>query len=220
MKSIIIILILTSLVYSQSTVYEIPFSSKGNEIELSVKNESGIKAEKVKVEVIEQPEWIKFEEESAEIKELQGGLEKAVIFKFSVEKEAPVKKETKIKFLITDKRGESWEKEITVEVSPPKEFKLYQNYPNPFNPSTKISYTIPALNNQSSAIVQLKIYDILGREVTTLVNGKQKSGYYEVNWNSNTYNGGLASGMYIYRLVSKYANGEVKTDIKKMLLMK
>jgi hypothetical protein len=85
-------------------------------------------------------------------------------------------------------------------------FNLAQNYPNPFNPTTKISYTIPSRNN-----VSLKIYDMLGREVATLVNTTKDAGNYEVNFNASN----LASGLYIYKL---QAGNFVQS--KKMLLLK
>ena len=95
--------------------------------------------------------------------------------------------------------------EIEVEIIP-VEFALYQNYPNPFNPSTKIRYQLP----QESKVI-IKIYDILGSEVITLLNEKKEAGVYEVDFNASQ----LSSGTYIYRLV---ADGFVET--KKMVLMK
>ncbi|MBZ0179606.1 MAG: T9SS type A sorting domain-containing protein [Melioribacteraceae bacterium] len=71
------------------------------------------------------------------------------------------------------------------------EFKLSQNYPNPFNPSTIISYQIPA-----NCYVNLKVFDLLGREIVTLVKGYQRSGSYEIVFNASL----LSSGVYIYRL--------------------
>jgi len=81
-----------------------------------------------------------------------------------------------------------------------------QNYPNPFNPSTTINYQLP-----KDGFVTLIIYDILGREVKTLVNEYKAQGRYEVNFNA----GNLASGVYIYRIkVNDFSSA------KKLLLMK
>ncbi len=88
----------------------------------------------------------------------------------------------------------------------PTQFLLYQNYPNPFNPTTKIQYDIP-----TDTKVQLKVYDILGREVKTLVNEYQTAGKYNVEFNARN----LASGVYIYQLSSR---GFVKS--RKMLVIK
>jgi hypothetical protein len=80
----------------------------------------------------------------------------------------------------------------------PEEFTLEQNYPNPFNPSTNIRFTIPASSagRQGSRVVSLKVFDILAREVATLVNETLKPGSYTVEWNAS----GVPSGVYFYRM--------------------
>jgi hypothetical protein len=95
----------------------------------------------------------------------------------------------------------------------PNEFYLSQNFPNPFNPTTKIRYTIPnvTLSGVEGSRVQLKIYDVLGNEVSTLVNEYKSAGSYEVEFNANN----LSSGVYFYRLqVGTYVQS------KKMILTK
>lgn len=76
------------------------------------------------------------------------------------------------------------------------EYSLEQNYPNPFNPSTSIEYIIPSNVKGEMSIVVLKIYDLLGCEVATLVNQQQKPGRYKVEFDASH----LASGIYIYKL--------------------
>jgi probable HAF family extracellular repeat protein len=95
----------------------------------------------------------------------------------------------------------------------PKEFFLQQNYPNPFNPSTTIKYNIPNVNlsGVEGTRVQLKVYDVLGNEIATLVNEEKPAGSYEVNF--NTIN--LSSGMYLYKL-----QAGTLVETKKMLLLK
>ena len=92
----------------------------------------------------------------------------------------------------------------------PAEFHLFQNYPNPFNPNTKIMWQSPVGSKQT-----LKIYDVLGNEVASLVDEYKPAGYYEVEFQSNFGNRQLASGVYFYRLIS----GEF-VQTKKMLLTK
>jgi Secretion system C-terminal sorting domain len=95
---------------------------------------------------------------------------------------------------------------VNDEVIVPEGHTLKQNYPNPFNPTTKISFSIP-----SSGFASLKVYDILGNEVATLVNEEKPAGTYEANFNASS----LSSGTYFYRLVS----GSF-TEVKKMILLK
>lgn len=95
----------------------------------------------------------------------------------------------------------------SVEEEIPVEYSLSQNYPNPFNPSTNIKFGIP-----NPGEVNLTIYNILGEEVTTLVNENMQAGYHEVSFNASS----LPSGMYIYRLNA----GDEFTSTKKLLLIK
>jgi photosystem II stability/assembly factor-like uncharacterized protein len=88
----------------------------------------------------------------------------------------------------------------------PANFSLSQNYPNPFNPSTKINFNLPKSGN-----VTLKVYDILGSEVATLVDESLNAGTYNIDWNASS----LSSGVYFYRLQT----GDF-TDTKKMMLVK
>jgi hypothetical protein len=86
------------------------------------------------------------------------------------------------------------------------EFQLFQNYPNPFNPSTTISYQLPV-----SGPVTINVYDLLGREVATLLNEEKSAGSYEVNFNASI----LSSGIYFYKL-----QAGVFVETKKMILIK
>ena len=93
----------------------------------------------------------------------------------------------------------------------PADYNLFQNYPNPFNPTTIISYSIPNVS-----YVSLKIYDILGREVKTLINSEQNIGIHNVQWNGdNNYGSKVSSGIYLYKLE---AGNFTKT--KKLVLLK
>jgi hypothetical protein len=96
--------------------------------------------------------------------------------------------------------------QVTRENVLPDQFALDQNYPNPFNPATTIRYGIP-----NAAKVTLKIYNVLGQEVATLVNADQTAGTYNVRFDA----GSLASGMYLYRITA----GQF-VQVKKMLLLK
>jgi hypothetical protein len=86
------------------------------------------------------------------------------------------------------------------------DYSLSQNYPNPFNPSTLIEYKIPKSN-----FIEIKVYDVLGKEIATLVDGYKSKGIYKIQFNSI----GLISGVYMYRLKA----GDF-TEVKKMILMR
>jgi len=117
----------------------------------------------------------------------------------------------------------SFEYSQIVEVDIPfvNEFSLSQNYPNPFNPATKIKFEIPGQARNDNTLVTLKVYDILGREVATLVNEEKPAGEYEVEFSAKggSASGGnastLPSGIYFYQLK---AGSFVET--KKMILLK
>jgi hypothetical protein len=98
-----------------------------------------------------------------------------------------------------------------IENAVPGEYKLYQNYPNPFNPNTKIKFDIIQGVRNPGSEVRLIIYDILGRELETLVNEQLSSGTYEVEWNASNF----SSGIYFYQLkIDDF------TETKKMVLIK
>ena len=88
----------------------------------------------------------------------------------------------------------------------PVTFSLEQNYPNPFNPTTTIQYTVPQISK-----ISLKVYDVLGKEISTLVNSEQQPGFYTLQFDASK----LSSGVYYYRISTG-----LFTDIKKMVLIK
>jgi len=100
----------------------------------------------------------------------------------------------------------TYSNEVEVDLSLPQSFSLEQNYPNPFNPSTSIKYQVSSISN-----VSLKVYDILGNEVSTLVNEIQPAGIYEVDINASA----LTSGVYFYKLQAGSFS-----ETKKMLLLR
>ncbi len=100
----------------------------------------------------------------------------------------------------------TYSKEVNINVTSPIQYTLEQNYPNPFNPNTTIKYSIP-----EDGMVKIRVYNLLGQEVMTLVNNIQKAGRYEIVFDASK----LASGVYYYRMESlKYIS------IKKMILLK
>jgi hypothetical protein len=108
--------------------------------------------------------------------------------------------------------------EVEKEIKP-FEFNLSQNYPNPFNPTTQIKYSI-----KESGLVTLKIYDLLGREVATLVNEEKPTGTHSVNFSVGSFGGAsnLTSGVYFYSITATPNGGQAGTfsQTKKMILLR
>ncbi len=96
-------------------------------------------------------------------------------------------------------------------VPQPMKYELFQNYPNPFNPNTKIKFTVPQDEKRETRNVTLKVYDILGNEVATLVNEEKSAGVYDVQFDA----AGLSSGVYFYQI-----NAGNFLQTKKMILIK
>ena len=94
--------------------------------------------------------------------------------------------------------------EVSIEI--PKEYSISQNYPNPFNPTTKIKFALP-----QNGMTKIIIYDLLGREVQTIINNELRAGYHEINFDASNFH----SGVYFYRI---QAGNFIQT--KKMILMK
>lgn len=109
----------------------------------------------------------------------------------------------------------SWGNIVTslknISINNPENFKLFQNYPNPFNPTTIIKFSLPV-----NGFVNLKIYDMLGKEIQTLVSRNLSSGTYEYNYSSKS----LISGVYFYKLDFSSINGNNFSEIRKMVLVK
>jgi Secretion system C-terminal sorting domain len=206
MKTIAIIILFTGIIYAQ-TVYEVQPGTKGNEIKITVANISETNsANNVEIVLVRKSSSINFNKETETIETIEAKAEAEASFTFDVERNTPVSRKDTIDFMITDGMGIMMTKSFIFSYTGPKEFKLEQNYPNPFNPTTSIQYQISSISE-----VTLKIFDILGSEVATLVNKEQQPGYYEVQFNGSS----LASGMYVYRLS---AGNFIST--KKMMMLK
>lgn len=197
---------------SAQTIYEIPFNSENNLIEIVVENNSGSLTEKVEVAAIEFPDWIKFKGDSWEtINIIEPEKEASAFFNFSITQEAPINVNDGIKFMILASNGNKIERLINVSVVLPQSYELYQNYPNPFNPSTTISYQLPVQSK-----INLKVFDILGNKIETIFSGEQTAGFQKLQWQASKY----ASGMYVYQLTAENSKGEKKIFRNKMLLVK
>jgi hypothetical protein len=211
MKSLSFALVLLVSTALSQEAYKIPFASEGNTIELAIANTSSATAIRVTAEAVDTPSWVRFGQRVVGLERVGPGEEKSATFTFSLDKLAPVDQQQSLSFIIRSATGESWTKEIKIQVAPPDRFELFQNYPNPFNPTTTICYQ---LTNDSR--VTLKIYNLLGQEVFTLVDAQKQAGYHQEVLNASR----LASGMYVYRIVYTDQSGKQASDKKRMLVVK
>jgi len=208
-KIIILSMLIALTAFGQSN-YELVPGSKGNEIVLQLANLSQSEsAENLEIKLVKSSQHLEFTKSEDHIPQIGSSTEKEVSFLFNVLYNTSINVEDTIVFLVTDSKGIFVNKVFIFNYTAPKDYSLEQNFPNPFNPSTKIRYTVPDLGDNPQ--VMLRIYDILGNEVETLVNEKQAPGYKEIDFNGR----GLASGVYIYRL-----SASDFVSIKKMTLIK
>jgi hypothetical protein len=205
MKKIFFCFLFTTALYAQS-VYEVVPGTKGNEVILSVVNESKTNGvEKIIVALSNDPKGIELCNNLVQINKLKPSEERDAVFSFDAKRIPGAQKDT-LKFLITDNKSNRWTKEVVIQYSLPKEFKLEQNYPNPFNPTTTIEFTIP-----QNGRYNLSVYNILGQLVGVLAEDEYPPGYYKTTFDA----GRFASGMYIYKLSGNNVNVS-----KKMILIK
>ena len=217
LKKYFLVIVFCAASYAQTTpengqaVYELVPGSKDNQFELSLANNTKSNFQSIKVTVQEAPAWAEFSNKEMSFKNIKTSEKQTAQFYFNISDNAPIGKEGVIKFRTSDNSNRSWYKTYNVKVTPPKIFEVYQNYPNPFNPTTTIKYSIP-----QDAIVTIKVFNVLGEEVSLLVNKEMKTGIHEVVFDATN----LSSGFYFYLIEAKGVDGTKYFDAKKMVLLK
>jgi|WetSurMetagenome_2_1015567.scaffolds.fasta_scaffold90309_2 hypothetical protein len=212
MICLIIALLLSLSTASGQTVYQVPVGSHDNQIVLALANESPNAAlEGVAVRPMNVVKAIAISSSNLVVKSIPAKGENEVSFRFNVSREARINGKDTLRFLVSDKSGGTWSKSIIVSYTPPATFALDQNFPNPFNPSTTIYYQLP-----SPSHVSIRVYDLLGREVRTLVDEEKAPGLYEAKFTATN----IASGTYYCRMEAKAGNGNAFTQVRKMLVVK
>ncbi|MBP9582686.1 MAG: T9SS type A sorting domain-containing protein [Ignavibacterium sp.] len=214
MKILLTVILLSTIIAAQNT-YEVQPGVKNNQIVLELSNISSTEQVSLPKPILKRDlKNLSFRDIVEETIVLNPNEEKEIVYTFDVNYNIGNATADTIEFIITDNKSVYLTKQFILNYGVPTEYKLEQNYPNPFNPATKIRYSIPnvALRQaQGDNFTTLKVYDILGNEVTTLVNEQKEPGYYEVDFNASQF----ASGVYVYRLQSgSYVSS------KKMLMIK
>lgn len=188
------------------TVYHVPFASKNNTFDISFRNSSKMEISFVTIKVVESPLWLHFKAKEINVLHVKSNSINNISFEFDITESAIVEKQERVQFIISSSSGEQITKEYYIQVQSPYIFELRQNFPNPFNPVTTISYQIP-----ENGFASLKVYDILGKEVETLVDEMKDAGSYQVTFDATK----MSSGVYFYRLQSGN-----NVSNKKMIVMK
>jgi hypothetical protein len=203
-KVFLFIIMFTVFIFAQESS-KIPIGSRNNIIKLSINNTSDKEQSDLIVYPEITPEWVKFMNQEHRISKVESGKQKVIVFEFDILSDAP--EETGIiKFNIVSSLGKIWTKTFNIELVKPIEYELLQNYPNPFNPSTEIKYSVKELG-----LVSIKLYDMLGREVSVLVNEVKDAGLHSIKFDGSN----LASGVYMYSITVNEFN-----VVKKMILNK
>jgi hypothetical protein len=204
MNSRTLFLSLLFFVHGLNAQHAVPVGSTGNTIALTITNSSYLPLPEITVRVLRHPSWISVTSGSVHIPMLVSNSQEEVHFSFNVDPATPAGKEGTITFDIESAWGARWAKEVDLITALPASVRLHQNYPNPFNPITVIPFTLP-----QAGFVSLKVFDILGRELSTLVNEQRPAGSHHALFDAST----LPSGVYFYKL---HATGTVA--IQKMIL--
>ncbi|MEQ8523855.1 T9SS type A sorting domain-containing protein [Gracilimonas sp.] len=192
-------------------VYDIPFGSKGNTIELEVVNSGEQSGSDLKVVVTEIPDWIQINQTELSINSLSPQQTHTAVFTFDASEQAKVGQTAPLTFHILENGKAIGTREYSLRSEAPATFELFNNYPNPFNPATTISYQLP-----EAMEVKILIYNILGQQVATLINTNQEPGKYAFRWDASAQ----SSGMYLYRFQGTAQSGKTYIDEQKMLLIK
>lgn len=195
---------------AEERIYEVPFATKGNSIELIIANTTGQDINDLNLKVAGLPGWLQMDTERT-FASLPAGGEVTARYVFHINENAPVGEQVNLDFNATAANGFTWAKKIRLKVAPPGKFELENNYPNPFNPATTIKYRLPA-----QMTVKVTIFDVLGREVAVLADGLQEAGTQTLSWDASR----MASGLYFYRVVAEGQGGKRLVQNKKMMLIK
>lgn len=201
----------TSIGFAQ-TAYTVEPGTKQNTITLEVANKSGTLLNGLTLDVEKSPAWVKIIEKNLSVQRV--GMDSTVLLSitFDVATKSNSGEKENISIALSSGAARVMQKNILLTIAVPQTYELNQNYPNPFNPTTTIKYQLPTASR-----VSLKVFDVLGREVATLVEEVQDAGFKTAEFVATS----LASGVYFYRLEAKAVDGSTSfRNLRKLMVVK
>jgi hypothetical protein len=195
-------------------LYQVNPATKGNRIELVVANDDAGGLDNVTVQVLKSPRTFSFPVSHQILQSVPGSGQRQIVLNFDAgyPAEGTSAARDTLVLLLKDNTGMTWTREMIFEYAPPTSFQLRQNFPNPFNPSTTFRYELPV-----DSRVSLKVYDLLGRELLSLVDGQEMTGYHEVRLDGTR----LSSGIYFCRMVAQENSGNSRhVQVRKLMVIK
>lgn len=195
MKTLLLLTCLLAATVAAQTIHEVPPDTRGNVLALSITNASvGERIEGIQLTITRGSGHLAFGFRTQTIDAIPPAKDVVVSFPFDVARSAPVGRQDTLEMQIMGKHGLLLTRSMIVRYAAPASYALDQNFPNPFNPVTRIQYQLPV-----GSYVKLKVYDVLGREVETLLDEVQEAGFKDVQFDAT----GFASGVYFYRIEAK-----------------
>jgi hypothetical protein len=201
----------TSIGFAQAA-YTVEPGTKQNTITLDVTNKSGKSLNDLQLTVDKSPSWVKIVEKHLSVQRV--GVDSTVLVSivFDVAVNAKAGEKEGLGIVLSSGSTRVMQKNIALAIATPQTYALNQNYPNPFNPTTTIEYQLPTASR-----VSLKVFDVLGREVATLVDEVQASGFKSAEFSATR----IASGVYFYRMEARALDGSpLFRGLRKLMVVK
>ena len=195
-----------------TSVYQVPFASSAHTIEFLVANSSVDRAlEAATVNLAGHPAWLAVEPSGITLGDIAPGSEAVASFSVEVRDSAPVAEPAEVVFSIEASAGLLWTRSVRLVVEASENLVVGVPTPNPIRASTTLTYELPTPSR-----VQVSVVDLAGREIAQLIDAQQETGRHQVSWHPN----GVASGVYVCRLVIEDASGNRTIRNRKMTLLR
>jgi hypothetical protein len=196
---------------ADTTAHRLPFASAGNTFALTVANTAGAPLADAAVAVVAAPDWLSFSAVDVGVGALDADAEVEASFSFDVAAEAPVGQAGEVVFEVRSGAAIVGTRTLRVVVEPPGEVALAGPWPNPARGEARIAVDLPAAGH-----ADVRLYDLLGREVARLVDGERAAGRHEVAFPTSA----LAAGLYMVRLSARDPHGRPTVVTRRLTVLR